>query len=119
MASLSTDRILRYVLHELTRRLYALGLGALTWAQLSARGWPWWAWLPAVILAMMVGYLLGILVAYAYQKSTYQIHARLVKDELRRSQKHTTPTPLSPSAAITANPSSEVDHSESPPTDEP
>ncbi len=89
--TLSTDWLFRILLHHWARRVCAVGLGVLTWAKLSARGWPWWAATPAVILAAMAGYLLVILLAYAYQKSTYQIRARLVREQLRPSPEDTTP----------------------------
>lgn len=90
MTALSTDWLFRFLLHEWTRRLFAVGIAVLTGAQLAAHGWPWWAWLPAVILAMMAGYLVMILITYAYQKSTYQIRARLTKQQLHASPDDTT-----------------------------
>lgn len=85
MAALSTDWIFRFLLHPWTRKAVALAVSVLTGVKLAACDWPWWAWLPAAILALMCGYVLMILLTYAYQKSTYKIRARLMKQQLHHS----------------------------------
>ncbi len=98
MVTLSTDWIFKILLYHWTRRLCAVGLGVLAGAKLSAHGWPWWAWLPAAILALMFGYVLMILLTYAYQKSTYRMRARLMKQQLRSSLDDTTPIAIAEDA---------------------
>ena len=85
MLSLSSDPIFRPLLHNWTRRVVVVASAAMTGRVLVSDGWPWWAWLPAAILAGMAGYLLMILLSYAYQKCTYPIRARLIKEQLRQS----------------------------------
>ncbi len=85
MPNLSSDPIFRLLLHGWTRRVVVVASAAMTGRVLARSGWPWWAWLPAVILAGMAGYLLMILLSYAYQKWTYPIRARLIKEQLRQS----------------------------------
>jgi hypothetical protein len=39
---------------------------------LSQAAWPWWAWLPASLIASVIGGLAPILLGYAYYRLRYQ-----------------------------------------------
>ncbi len=61
------------------RSVLALVAAVLLARQLSALGWPWWAWLPAAILIAMAVYLAFILSWFLYRKLTYRAFARRAK----------------------------------------
>ncbi len=84
MIQLSSDRYARYLLHGITRRLIAVAAGLLVTWRLFIAGWPWWAGLPAVILAVELTYALTLVGVYAYQKATYQVRARMMKEALQQ-----------------------------------
>lgn len=86
MIELSSDRYARYLLHPYTRRLIAVVAGLLVAGKLLTVGWPWWAWVPATLLAVQLAYALLLLGVYGYQKSTYQLRARLMKQHLRQTE---------------------------------
>ncbi len=84
MTQMSSDRYARYLLHSHTRRLIAVGTGLLVAWRLFIAGWPWWAWVPAAILAVQLLYALTLVGVYAYQKATYQVRARMMKEALQQ-----------------------------------
>jgi hypothetical protein len=55
-------------------------IGALLIAwRLSLAGWPWWAWLPAALLGLIVLQVVPILCWFVYRKLSYQHLARMHK----------------------------------------
>lgn len=61
------------------RSVFALiGAVLLGW-HLHGIGWPWWAWLPAAILAAMTVYMAFVLTWFAWRKLTYRAVARRMK----------------------------------------
>jgi membrane protein YdbS with pleckstrin-like domain len=42
-------------------------------------GWPWWAWLPAAIVAAMTVYMAFVLGWFLWRKLTYEAVARRMK----------------------------------------
>ncbi len=89
MVQLSSDRFAKYVLHGSTRGLIAVVTGLLVAWRLLIVGWPWWAWVPAAALAVQLTCALLLLVVYGYQKATYQVRARQIKQHLRQAHSRT------------------------------
>ena len=88
MVELSSDRFARYIFHRHSRRAIALAVGILVGWMLMGRGWPWWAWLPAVILATGAGYALLLMAVYSYHKASYQLRAEMMRQQLREADNH-------------------------------
>ncbi len=86
MVKLSSDRYVKYLFHGVSRRGLAIIAGLVVGWRLLASGWPWWAWVPAAILAVQLVYVALLAGGYAYQKPTYQRRARLMKQSLRRAE---------------------------------
>ena len=84
MVKLSSDRLLKPFLHEHGRRALGVVVGLVVLWRLVLAGWPWWAWLPATLLAVQLCYGLLLAGAYGYQKATYQRRAQLMREQLRR-----------------------------------
>jgi len=89
MFELSSDRFFRVLFHKHVRRLLAVVVGAWVLWVLLGRGWPWWAWLPAVILTIQVVYAVLMVGVYAYHKATYQRRAEMMRQQLREADNHT------------------------------
>ena len=49
-------------------------------------GWPWWAWLPAALLAGLLGATVVVLGWFAYQKAVYEGVAAQIKERIRRGE---------------------------------
>ncbi len=47
--------------------------------RLDLAGWPWWAWLPAAILAGMAAFMVLILSWFLYRKFTYERFAEAAR----------------------------------------
>ena len=89
MVELSSDRFFRVVFHKHSRRVLAVVVGIwMTWL-LAGRGWPWWAWLPAVILTIEAVYAVLLVSVYAYHKATYQRRAEMIRQRLRETNNQT------------------------------
>jgi len=89
MVELSSDRFFRILFRRHSRWVLAVAVGVwLAWL-LTGRGWPWWAWLPAAILAAEAGYALLLVGVYAYHKATYQRRAEMMRQQLREADKQT------------------------------
>ncbi len=89
MVELSSDRFFRILFHRHSRRVLAVVVGiGVAWL-LAGRGWPWWAWLPATILAAEAGYALLLVGVYAYHKATYQRRAEMMRQRLRQADNQT------------------------------
>ncbi len=101
MVRLSSDRYVKYLFHGVTRRGRAIIAGLVVGWRLFAAGWPWWAWLPAAILAVQLVYVALLAGVYAYQKPTYQRRARLMKQSLRETgdEECEEPPPRSPGSS--------------------
>lgn len=65
------------------RSVFALVGAVLLGWYLHGIGWPWWAWLPAAMLAAMAIYMAFVLFWFAWRKLTYEAVARRMK---RRNQ---------------------------------
>ena len=85
MIQLSSDRFFRYVFHRYSRRAIALAVAILVGWMLIGRAWPWWAWLPAVILTTGLAYALLLVAVYGYHKATYQRRAEMIRQQLRET----------------------------------
>jgi len=85
MIQLSSDRFFRYIFHRHSRRAITLAVAILVGWMLIGRGWPWWAWLPAVILAAGFAYALLLMAVYGYHKATYQRRAEMIRQQLRET----------------------------------
>ncbi len=89
MVELSSDRFFRILFHRHSRRVLAVVVGiGVAWL-LAGRSWPWWAWLPAAILAAEAGYALLLVGVYAYHKATYQRRAEMMRQRLRQADNQT------------------------------
>ncbi len=86
MTQLSSDRFVTYIFHRHSRRAIALAAATLVSWILAGRGWPWWAWLPAAILATGASYALLLMAVYGYHKATYQLRAQRMREQLRRAE---------------------------------
>ena len=86
MVQLSSDRFAKYLMRGYTRRGLAVVAGLLVAWKLFIAGWPWWTWVPAAILAVELIYALTLVGVYAYQKATYQVRARIMKEKLRQAR---------------------------------
>ena len=89
MVELSSDRFFRVLFHKHSRRVLAVVTGIWVLWLLTGRGWPWWAWLPAAILAGEAGYALLLVGVYAYHKATYQRRAEMMRERLRQADNQT------------------------------
>jgi len=89
MIQLSSDRFVRYIFHRHSRRGLAIAVGIWMVWLLAGRGWPWWAWLPAVILAAGFAYALLMMAVYGYHKATYQRRAEMIRQRLRQANNQT------------------------------
>ncbi len=85
MVKLSSDRFFRAVFHKHVQRLLAVVVGIWVVWVLAGRGWPWWAWLPAVILATQAVYAVLMVTVYAYHKATYQRRAEMIRQQLQEA----------------------------------
>ena len=85
MIQLSSDRFFRYIFHRCSRCAIALAVAILVGWMLIGRGWPWWAWLPAVILAAGFAYALLLMAVYGYHKATYQRRAAMIRQQLQET----------------------------------
>ena len=72
------------LLHKKQMREF-VGLVALavTGALLHRAGWPWWAWLPAALLAGFAGAAAVVLSWFETQKRRYEAEAAKIKEQLR------------------------------------
>ncbi len=61
------------------RSVLALVAAVLLGRWLGGIGWPWWAWLPAAILAAMAVYMAMVLSWFLYRKLTYQRFAEIAR----------------------------------------
>jgi len=89
MVELSSDRFFRVLFHKHSRRVLAVAVGIWVLWLLTGRGWPWWAWLPAVILTIQAVYAVLLVAVYAYHKATYQRRAAMIRQQLREADTHT------------------------------
>jgi len=89
MVELSSDRFFRVLFHKHVRWLLAVAVGIWVAWVLTGRGWPWWAWLPAVILTIHAVYAVLVVGGYAYHKATYQRRAEMMRKQLREADNHT------------------------------
>jgi hypothetical protein len=78
--------MLRLLFNKRMRDIVALGALLVTARLLWGAGWPWWAWLPAAMLAGMVGAAAVILSFFVLQKCTYERDASRTKERLRRGE---------------------------------
>ena len=85
MVKLSSDRYVKYLFHGVSRRGIAIIAGLVVSWRLVVAGWPWWAWVPAAILAVQLVYVALLAGVYAYQKPTYRRRAQLMKQSLREA----------------------------------
>ena len=88
MVELSSDRFFRLVFHEHVRRLLAVVAGIWVAWVLTGHGWPWWAWLPAVLLTIQAVYAVLMVAVYAYHRATYQRRAEMIRQQLREADNH-------------------------------
>ena len=73
------------VLARTSMRIVAAGLAAMaTFAVLSARDWPWWASLPAAIIAFVAAFMTVVAVLYAYTKWSYPKRAEEIRKRLHQ-----------------------------------
>lgn len=70
-------------LEDSIRLLSALLVAAVAGWVLHRHGWPWYQWLPAVILVFAVVSVLWVLVWYLRRKLTYETVAQRTKASLR------------------------------------
>jgi len=89
MVELSSDRFFRVLFHKPSRRVLAIAVGIWVLWLLTGRGWPWWAWLPAVILTIQAVYAVLLVGVYAYHKATYQQRAEMIRQQLREADNQT------------------------------
>ena len=89
MVELSSDRFFRVLFHKHSRRVLAVAVGIWVLWLLTGRGWPWWAWLPAVILTIQAVYAVLMVGVYAYHKATYQRRAEMMRQQLREADNQT------------------------------
>ena len=89
MVELSSDRFFRVLFHKHSRRVLAVAVGIWVLWLLTGRGWPWWAWLPAVILTIQAVYAVLLVAVYAYHKATYQRRAEMMRQQLREADNQT------------------------------
>jgi len=61
------------------RMLLSLAAAVAVGWLLDAAGWPWWAWLPAAILAGMVAFMAIVLSWFLYRKLTYERFAEAAR----------------------------------------
>ncbi len=55
-----------------------LGALLLAWF-LHGIGWPWWAWVPAAILAGMATFMVQVFAWFLWRKLTYEAFARRLR----------------------------------------
>ncbi len=89
MVELSSDRLLRVLFHKHSRRALAVAIGIWVAWLLTGRAWPWWAWLPAVMLTIQAVYAVLLVGVYAYHKATYQRRAEMIRQRLRQADNQT------------------------------
>jgi membrane protein YdbS with pleckstrin-like domain len=89
MVELSSDRFFRVLFHKHSRPVLAAAVGMWVLWLLTGRGWPWWAWLPAVILTTQAVYAVLLVGVYAYHKATYQRRAEMMRQQLREADNQT------------------------------
>ena len=68
-----------------SRDVLSVLAGAYTAWRLILTGWPWWAWLPAALLAVICFQALHVLCWFAYRKLSYQYVARCLKRRRQRT----------------------------------
>ena len=101
MVELSSDRFFRVLFHRHSRRVLAVVVGiGVAWL-LTGRGWPWWAWLPAVILTIQAVYAVLLVGVYAYHKATYQRRAEMMRQRLREAGHQTDNEDQAPHSSLT------------------
>ncbi|MGD9497051.1 MAG: hypothetical protein AB7Y46_12210 [Armatimonadota bacterium] len=61
------------------RAVLALGAALLVGWWLDGIGWPWWAWLPAAMLAAMATYAAAMALWFLYRKLTYERFAEAAR----------------------------------------
>ena len=89
MVELSSDRFFRVLFHKHVRWLLAVVVGIWVAWLLTGRGWPWWAWLPAVILTIQAVYAVLMVAVYIYHRATYQRRAEMIRQQLREADDQT------------------------------
>jgi hypothetical protein len=55
-------------------------------AGLRQAGWPWWAWVPAALIAGILGATVVVLSWFAYQKAVYEGVAARIREKIRRGE---------------------------------
>ena len=101
MVELSSDRFFRVLFHKHSRRVLAVAVGIWVLWLLTGRGWPWWAWLPAVILTIQTVYAVLLVAVYAYHKATYQLRAEMIRQYLQETSKETGNTDQADHSSLT------------------
>ncbi len=102
MVELSSDWFFRILFHKHSRRVLAVVVGiGMAWL-LTGRGWPWWAWLPAVILTIEAVYAVLLVGVYAYHKATYQRRAEIIRQQLREADNQTDNEEQAHSSSLTS-----------------
>ena len=76
----------RILLWKHLREVVALAAMIACGAALGHAGWPWWAWLPAALIAGILGATAVVLSWFGYQKSVYEGVAAETKAKIRRGE---------------------------------
>ena len=76
----------RILLWKHLREVVAVAAMLACAAGLRRAGWPWWAWLPAALLAGMLGGTVVVLGWFAYQKAVYEGVAAEIREKIRRGE---------------------------------